>query len=1170
MKRPRFVHLRIHSDYSIKDGLAKIDLLIKKATELNMPAMALTDFCNLFGVIKFYHQAWQNGIKPIIGVDFQLYHPIMPNELCQLTAIAINNNGYHNLIKLISQAYQDGYDLLQQQGPIITKEWLAKFSEGILLLSGGRHGDIGKNLLKNNQSLVLSLIDFYQTFFPNRYYLELIRTNRPNEENYLHAAVDLALKTNLPVVATNEVCFLKSSDFEAHEIRVAIHNGYTLQNPKRPRTYSAQQYFRNEEEMCKIFADLPEALENTVEICKRCNVILNLGNKYFLPQFHTGCKSAEEYLIHQAKQGLEKRLILLFHNNNLRIKKNRSKYDHRLAMELNIINKMGFPGYFLIVMEFIQWSKKHNILVGPGRGSGAGSLVAYALNITDINPLQFDLLFERFLNPERISMPDFDIDFCMEKRDLVIDHVADTYGKDAVSQIITFGTMAAKAAIRDVGRVLNYSYTFVNSITKLIPSHIIGITLKQSLKIEYQLINLYKSNEEVKTLINMALKLEGVIRNASKHAGGVVIAPTKIIEFAPIYCDGKGNNPVTQFDKNDVENIGLVKFDFLGLRTLTIISRALEMINLKRKKHSEDPLSLVQITLNDSKSFSLLRQAETTAIFQLESKGMKDLIKRLKPDCFEDLIALIALFRPGPLHSGMVDNFIKRKHGIEKISYPDKKWQHLSLKKILDPTYGIILYQEQVMQIAQILADYSLGEADILRRAMSKKQSSEMAQQRLRFQKGAEQKGINGELAIKIFNLLEKFAGYGFNKSHSVAYALLSYYTLWLKTHYYQEFMAAVMTSEMDNTDKLMALSKEVLQKGKKIVSPNINTGKYHFYVNDNNEIIYGLGAIKGIGVAAIQEIIQARQKNGIFKNFFDFCIRIDLKKINRRLLTILIKSGTLDSIGQNREYMLNILDDHIKTASQYTKIKKSGQQDLFGCIKENAPIEHFKAQQKVSEQIWLSGERETLGGYFTGHPLNQYKNEIKHYTKNINFIDINSYPSGHLVKIVGLFVKIKLITTKNGNRMGICTFEDSSSCIEIILFADLLDQIQHLLKKENILIIYGKISIDKFTQRKIIASKIIDLQEARNKYVKEIAILLNSNQLNKTFLNIIGNCVAKYNSGIIPIYCYSKRNSIDKKIRLKLEEPISWKVLPSNDLINDLRTLLGYENVTLEFLNNL
>ncbi|WWP00319.1 MAG: DNA polymerase III subunit alpha [Candidatus Dasytiphilus stammeri] len=1160
MKKPRFVHLRIHSDYSIKDGLAKIDIIVKKAATLNMPSMAITDYSNLFGVIKFYQHAWQNGIKPIIGADFQLYHPIMHNELCQITTIAINNIGYNNIIQLISHAYQHGYGL---QGVIIKQEWLAKFSEGIILLSGGRNGDIGKNLLKDNKSLILRFLDFYQTFFPNRYYLELIRTNRPNEEHYLHAAIDLAIKENLPVVATNEVCFIESSDFKAHEIRVAIHDGYTLLDPKRPINYSPQQYFRNEEEMCDLFADIPEALENTVEISKRCNVILNLGSKYFLPQFNTGHMSADQYLINHARQGLEKRLLFLLENKNIRMQK-RSKYDDRLAMELKVINQMGLSGYFLIVMEFIQWSKKHHILVGPGRGSGAGSLVAYALNITDIDPLQFDLLFERFLNPERISMPDFDIDFCMEKRDLVIDHVADTYGKEAVSQIITFGTMAAKAALRDVGRVLSYSYTFVNSISKLIPSNI-GMTFKSALKIEPQLMQLYKSNEEVKILIDMASQLEGVIRNASKHAGGVVIAPTKITDFVPIYFDGKTNNPITQFDKNDVETIGLVKFDFLGLRTLTIISRTLEMINWKRKKNNQDPLSLVQITLNDSESFALLRQAETTAIFQLESKGMRDLIKRLKPDCFEDLIALIALFRPGPLHSGMVENFIKRKNGMEKISYPDIKWQHSSLKNILSPTYGIVLYQEQVMQIAQVLSDYTLGEADILRRAMSKKKSSEMAQQRLRFKTGAEKKGINGELAMRIFNLLEKFAGYGFNKSHSVAYALLSYQTLWFKKHYYEEFMASVMTSEMDHPDKLRALSNEVLRTGTKILPPNINTGNYHFYVNENNEIVYGLGAIKGIGIAAIQEILQARKQGGRFKNIFDLCLRIDTKKINRRLLTILIKSGTLDSLGQSRQDMLNTFDKTFKTVRQYTQIKNSGQKDMFGGIRATKTIEIEKDQPVVQfpEHILLSGERETLGRYFTNHPLNTYKNEIKHYSQ-INLIDLDSYKVGAFITVVGLLVNNKIITIKNGNRMGICTLDDGSNCIEVILFTNLLKKYQHFLQKEKILIISGKVSTDTFRERKIIASKIMDLQEARNKYLSRIAIFLNSNQINQEFLKNLRECLEQHSSGIIPIHLYYQSIVAQAKVRLNFQD--IWTVSPNNDLINNLRTLLGYESVKLEF----
>ncbi|NVO99723.1 DNA polymerase III subunit alpha, partial [Photobacterium damselae subsp. damselae] len=672
MAEPRFIHLRVHSDFSMIDGLAKVKPIIKKASELQMPALAITDFTNLCGLVKFYYAAHDAGIKPIIGADFKVQSEELGDELFDLTILAANNEGYKNLTLLISEAYQRGH---VQHQPVIDKEWLIKHKDGLILLSGGKTGDVGKALLKGNQNMVEQCVAFYQTYFPDSYYLELVRTGRSDEEAYLHFAIELAEKAQLPVVATNDVRLLSADQFEAHEIRVAIHDGYTLADPNRPKNYSAQQYLRSEEEMCELFADIPEALENSVEIAKRCNVTVRLG-EYFLPNFPTGELSTEDFLIVKSKEGLEERLEFLFPDPDIRAER-RPEYDERLDIELEVINQMGFPGYFLIVMEFIQWSKDNGVPVGPGRGSGAGSLVAYALKITDLDPLEFDLLFERFLNPERVSMPDFDVDFCMDKRDQVIDHVADMYGRDAVSQIITFGTMAAKAVIRDVGRVLGHPYGFVDRISKLVPAEP-GMTLAKAFDAEPQLQQSYDSDEEVKDLIDMCRILEGVTRNAGKHAGGVVISPTTITDFAPLYCDAEGHHPVTQFDKNDVESAGLVKFDFLGLRTLTIIDWALGMINPRLEAQGKDPVNIAAIPMADQKSFTMLQRSETTAVFQLESRGMKDLIKRLQPDCFEDMIALVALFRPGPLQSGMVDNFIDRKHGREAVSYPDEKWQHES------------------------------------------------------------------------------------------------------------------------------------------------------------------------------------------------------------------------------------------------------------------------------------------------------------------------------------------------------------------------------------------------------------------------------------------------------------------------------------------------------------
>ena len=930
MSDPKFIHLHVHSDFSMLDGMAKTDALVKQTVAMNMPALAITDFSNLCGLVKFYGSALSKGIKPIIGADLKI-HDVERDEFYDITVLAANNEGYHNLTLLISHAYQRGY---VGDGPVVDKEWLIKYKTGLIILVSYR-SDIGLGVIRDNQAMIMESIQFYQTHFADACYLELIRTGRENEELFVKQALKLAEQHDLPVVATNDVRFLSASDFEAHEIRVAIHDGDTLDDPKRPKKYSLQQYFRSESEMVELFSDIPESLINSVEIAKRCNVSIRLG-EYFLPQFPTGEMTTEDFLIHKAQQGLEERLQFLFPDPDIR-QANRHKYDERLAIELDVINQMGFPGYFLIVMEFIQWSKDNSVPVGPGRGSGAGSLVAYALKITDLDPLEFDLLFERFLNPERVSMPDFDVDFCMDKRDLVIDHVAEMYGRDAVSQIITFGTMAAKAVIRDVGRVLGHPYGFVDRISKLIPPDP-GMTLAKAFEAEPRLLELYNNNEDVKGLIDIARQLEGVTRNAGKHAGGVVISPTKITDFAPIYCDAEGHHPVTQFDKNDVEYAGLVKFDFLGLRTLTIIDWAISMINERLQREGNPPVDINRIPLDDKDSFDLLLNAETTAVFQLESRGMKDLIRRLKPDCFEDMIALVALFRPGPLQSGMVDNFIDRKHGLEEVSYPDSQYQHESLKPILEPTYGIILYQEQVMQIAQTLAGYTLGGADLLRRAMGKKKPEEMAKQRSVFKEGAEKQGINGELSMKIFDLVEKFAGYGFNKSHSAAYALVSYQTLWLKTHFPAEFMAAVMTADMDNTDKIVGLVDECLRMGIKVNPPDINSGLYHFHVNDKGEIVYGIGAIKGVGEGPIEAIVEARNKQGkqgYFRNIFELCAKTDIKKLNRRVLEKLTMAGAFDKIGPHRAAILHSINDAIQAADQHAKAQDIGQEDMFGVLAE-------------------------------------------------------------------------------------------------------------------------------------------------------------------------------------------------------------------------------------------
>ncbi|MCS6127449.1 DNA polymerase III subunit alpha [Shewanella baltica] len=1157
MSDPRFVHLRVHSDFSMTDGVAKVKPILAQVEAQGMAAVALTDQNNFCGLVKFYSGCHGAGIKPIIGADFWMQVPGFEGELCALTIIAMNNVGYQNLTQIISQAYLRG----QVAGRVvIDQEWLLTYNEGILLLSGAKEGDLGKALLKGNSTQVESLCEFYQTHFADRYFLELIRTGRPDEERYLHMAVILAQDKGIPVVATNQVVFLKPEDFDAHEIRVAIHDGFTLADPRRPKKYSEQQYLRSEEEMCELFADIPAALANSVEIAKRCNVTIRLY-EYFLPNFPTGDMSIEDFLVDCSRKGLEERLEFLFPNPEVRAEK-RGEYDERLDIELKVINQMGFPGYFLIVMEFIQWGKDNGIPVGPGRGSGAGSLVAYALKITDLDPLEFDLLFERFLNPERVSMPDFDVDFCMDRRDEVIDHVAELYGREAVSQIITFGTMAAKAVIRDVGRVLGHPYGFVDRISKLIPPEP-GMTLAKAFEVEPALQESYDGDEDVKDLIDMCRKLEGVTRNAGKHAGGVVIAPTKITDFAPLYCDAEGKNPVTQFDKNDVETAGLVKFDFLGLRTLTIIDWALEMVNKVEVKNGRKPIRIEAISLTDPACFRLLQKYETTAVFQLESRGMKDLIKRLQPDCFEDMIALVALFRPGPLQSGMVDNFIERKHGREEVSYPDSQYQHESLRELLSPTYGIILYQEQVMQIAQVLSGYTLGGADMLRRAMGKKKPEEMAKQRSIFKEGAINNGVDGDLSMKIFDLVEKFAGYGFNKSHSAAYALVSYQTLWLKTHFPAQFMAAVMSADMDNTDKIVTLVDECERMGLPLIPPDVNKGLFKFTVDDDLRIVYGIGAIKGVGEGPVESILEAR-KDGPFVDLFDFCARIDLKKLNKRVIEKLICAGALDNLGPHRASMMATLPEAIRAADQHAKAEAIGQHDMFGLL--NSEPEDSK-QQFVEctpwpDKIWLEGERETLGLYLTGHPINQYLKELKHYTSG-RLKDVHPTERGKTAKAAGLVVATRVMLTKRGSKMGLLTLDDKSARLEIMLFTEAFEKFNHLLEKDRILICEGEVSYDDFAGgNRMTARNIIDISEARSHFAKALEIDMDGSELSPSALDTFEQALSPWRNGAVPVVINYTQAQAKGQFRLA----DAWRVNPTDDLMLSLESLLGPNKVRILF----
>ncbi len=1158
MTQPSFIHLRVHSDYSMFDGLPKVKKLVHQAVNHGMPALAMTDQMNLCGLVKFYQNCNASGVKPIVGSDIWLADDQDAGVVYRLTLLAMNNQGYQNLTLLISLAYQRGYRLGY---PTVNREDLQKYAADLIVLSGGLEGELGQALLSGQAQKLNMALDFYTTYFANRFYIEVLRTGRPQEETYLHLAVQCAENYDLPLVATNEVVFLEAKDFDAHEIRVAIHDGYTLADPKRPQRYSEQQFFRSAQDMQELFQDLPTALDNTVEIAKRCNVTLKL-DEYFLPNFPTGGLSEEDYLVKVSKEGLEQRLCTLFPDPVQR-ETERTQYDERLMIELNVINQMGFPGYFLIVMEFIQWAKEQDIPVGPGRGSGAGSLVAYALSITDLDPIALDLLFERFLNPERVSMPDFDIDFCMDRRDEVIEHTAEIYGRDAVSQIITFGTMAAKAVIRDVGRVLGHSYGFVDRIAKMIPPDP-GMTLEKAFEIEPSLQESYDGDEEVKELIDIARTLEGVTRNAGKHAGGVVIAPTQITDFSPIYCDDEGLHPVTQFDKNDVETAGLVKFDFLGLRTLTIIDWALKLINQDRVAHNESVLAIEQIPLDDKAAFDLLKRAQTTAVFQLESRGMKDLIKRLQPDCLEDIIALVALFRPGPLQSGMVDNFIDRKHGREPISYPDATYQHACLQPILEPTYGIILYQEQVMQIAQELAGYTLGGADLLRRAMGKKKPEEMAKQRDIFKEGALANQVDGELAMRIFDLVEKFAGYGFNKSHSAAYALVSYQTLWLKTHYPSYFMAAVMSADMDNTDKIVILVEELAQLGLSICSPHVNSSDYHFSVDAQNRIVYGLGAVKGVGAAVVENIVKVRQA-GPFQDLFDFCARIDLKKANKRVLEKLILAGALDDLGAHRGMLMHNLPQAMAAAAQHAQAQAQGQTDLFGLLNDQESSVSRQAYAKClpwSQKKVLQGEKETLGLYLTGHPIDEYEAELAHITHG-SLSQLQNMMRKKVLRVAGLVTGLRTVMTKKGNKMAIVTITDRSGRLDVVIFSDLYDSSKDILQKDEVLIVEGEVGFDDFSQQyKLTARQVQSLFQARSAHAIALELDLLTEKVDNNTLKSLKNLLSPPKTGQVPLNICCVHQGM--RCQLKLGE--AWSVDLHDEWIEELEAFWGKGQVRIVY----
>jgi DNA polymerase-3 subunit alpha len=1138
-----FAHLSLHSEYSIVDGICRLDETLAQAAASGITAVALTDQCNMFAQVKFYKAALKQKIKPILGADVWLQHENDPSQHSLVTLLCQNQIGYHHLTCLISQSYTQGQNL---SVPVITRDWFNQSHEGLIVLCGGPKSEIGKAILGNQLEEAKRVIQGFIQRLGNRFYLTVQRIGAEHEALCNRQILQWATLYKCPVVATNQVRFLKSTDFDAHEARVCIHEGNTLADPSRPRHYTAQQYLRSADEMKQLFAEMPGVIENALEIAKRCTVKLQLG-RVCLPDFQLPSgQSMESYFQVQASAGLQQR----FDKNQCGAPGfSRADYEARLQIELSVINSMGFAGYFMIVADFIQWAKSHAIPVGPGRGSGAGSLVAYALQITDLDPLCYDLLFERFLNPERVSMPDFDIDFCMDKRDLVIDYVTRKYGRDCVSQIITFGTMAAKAVVRDVGRVLGHPYGFVDRIAKLIPFEI-GMTLEKALTDEEALQALYDEDEEVRALIDLAKKLEGITRNAGKHAGGVVIAPGKLTDFTPLYCEPDSTHLVSQLDKDDVESVGLVKFDFLGLRTLTIIDWACQTV----KSQLNEVIDISTIPLVDPDTFKLLKACATTAVFQLESRGMKDLIKRLQPDCFEDIVALVALFRPGPLQSGMVDDFIDRKHGKQKVVYP-----HPALEPILKPTYGVILYQEQVMQIAQVLAGYTLGGADLLRRAMGKKKAEEMAEQRAIFTEGAIANGVDERTATYIFDLMEKFAGYGFNKSHSAAYALVAYQTAWLKAHYPAVFMAAVMSADMDNTDKVVRLIEECSQMRLKVLPPDINHSTHHFVRKDADHILYGLGAIKGVGQAAIEGIVAERLANGPYTSLFDFCRRNDLRKVNRRVLDALIKAGSLDELGTHRAALMATLDKAMQLAEQQAKNEAHGQVDMFFTQDEKG--EAYLEMPPFADEIRLRYEKETLGLYLTGHPIDHHKAELaKLVSSTINHLRPEDKT---IVRVAGLMVSMRSVKTRQGKRMAILSLDDSTARIDVTLFADDFNAYHSLLIKDHLLVVEGTVSHDDFSgELRMRAQKVYTLTQARQHFAKRLVLSIRANAQETSVVPALHDHLSPFIHGSCPVlvdYAHPAANAV---LRLGPQ----WNIIPSDDLIDSLKSLLGKEAVHLDY----
>lgn len=1162
---PAFVHLRCHTEYSIVDGIVRIDDYVKQAVEHQMPALAITDLSNLFGAIKFYKAARGQGVKPIIGCDIWLENAVNRDQPSRLLLLCQSHAGYLLLCQLLSRAYLTN----QYRGRAeFKREWFSELgTEGLILLSGALAGDVGQACLQGNQVLASELASQWQRLFPERFYLEVQRVARgtenlevqrvadgganasqqANEEQYIQSVRVIASQLSLPVVATHPIQFITPDDYRAHEARTCIAEGYMLADTRRPKNFTHEQYFKTQAQIASLFADMPEALTNSVEIAKRCNLNLTLGKNY-LPNFPTpNNEDLSDYLVSEARFGLAKRLSVLYPDETLRASK-LAAYESRLDFETNVINQMGFAGYFLIVADFINWAKNNGVPVGPGRGSGAGSVVAYSLGITDLDPLEYNLLFERFLNPDRVSMPDFDIDFCQEGRDRVIDYVKQKYGIDAVSQIATFGTMAAKAVIRDVGRVLDLPFNFVDSISKLIPLEL-GITLSDALQKEPQLAERRENEEEVRELLELALRLEGLVRNIGMHAGGVLISPGKISDFSPVYCQADGASLVSQYDKDDVEAVGLVKFDFLGLRTLTILDMALDNANKQRAESELPPLSFATLPIDDKPTFQLLKTANTTAVFQLESRGMKDMLKQAMPDCFEDIIALVALYRPGPMD--LIPDYCRRKHGKQRVEYP-----HPLTEPILKETYGIAVYQEQVMQIAQVVAGYSLGGADLLRRAMGKKKKEEMDAQRKIFTEGATQNNMTERQASELFDLLEKFAGYGFNKSHAAAYALVAYQTAYLKAHYPAAFLAATMSADMNNTDSVHIFYDDCAPNQVEVLPPDVNASEFKFKPINKTQILYGLGAIKGTGWAAIEVILQARKQDGPFTSLFDFCTRLDLRKVNRRVIESLIRAGAFDKLEPNRNALLAGVALAIGAAEQTNA--NSNQNSLFGEVSDQSVhvlpnVPAWQEQQKLQE------EKAALGFYFSGHPYWSYKKDL---TQFVSTTLANLTPKEQPQLLAGIVSGVRIRMTARG-KMAIVGIDDGTTRIEVVVGSELLNQSQRLLKDDQLVIVEGRVSNDEFSGGvRVNARKLHDLSSLRNSRASFLKILCNGQSdavKLKSLLNPYRINATEEQRG-----CAIKVEYHNATSRVELMLGNDWRVDLHDELIASLTAWLSQNNVKI------